>query len=134
MKSSPRVNDRGIGIAVSVEISPGKAAQARDSGEGMNIGEGSVAVVSQDDGNAIARAEDDIEIAVGLDINRPRPGVMRIDHRPGQLGLSRHVGEPAGSVLAEQAHATGAGENQICLEIVVEVKRHNALGQRRHRR
>ena len=46
MKSSLRVNDRGIGIAVSVEISPGKAAQARDSGEGMNIGEGSVAVVS----------------------------------------------------------------------------------------
>ena len=75
VKLARAIDDRGIGIAVAVEIGPGKSAHAGNSGEGMNRQKRSVAVVSQDSRHAVVRAQHDVEIAVGFDVHRPRAGV-----------------------------------------------------------
>ena len=83
VKPARAIDDRGIGIAVAVEIRPGKPVHAGNSGEGMNGQKGSIAIISQDRRRAVFCAQHDIEIAVGFDVHRPRAGVAGIGDRFG---------------------------------------------------
>ena len=93
MKFACSVNDRSVGIAVAIEIGPGKAAHARNSSEGMDREKCAVPVVSQNGRDAGAGPEHDIQIAIGFDIHGPRPGVGRVGDGLRKFGLSRHVAE-----------------------------------------
>ena len=77
------IDDRGIGIAVAIQIGPGKPAYAGNSVEGMNGQEGSISIISQDGRSAGFCAQHDIEIAVGFNVHRPRSGVAGIGDRFG---------------------------------------------------
>ena len=83
MEPARSVDDRGVGIAVAVQISPGKAANARNSGKRMNVQECAIAVVAQNGRNAAVGPEYDIEVAIRLDVHRPGAGVRRINDRLG---------------------------------------------------
>ena len=74
---------RGIGIAIAIEISPGKPAYAGNSVEGMNGQKCAISIISQDGRSAGFGPEHDIEIAVGFNIDRPRSGVGRVGYRFG---------------------------------------------------
>ncbi len=132
VKLARAVDDRGIGIAVAVEISPGKTAHAGDSGKGMNGQERAVAIISQDRRRAVFCAEHDIEISVSFNVHRPRAGIAAIGYRFGQLGLCGYIGESSRAILSQQAHAAGAGQHQIGLEVVVEINWDDAFGHRRN--
>ncbi len=132
MKPAASINDRGIGIAVAIKISPGKTAQPRHSGKGVNRQKRTIPVVSQDRGDAVVGAKHDVQIAIGFNVNRPRTGVGGIGYGLRQFGLSRHVTERTRTVLRQQPDSAVAGKYQIRLEVVVEVERQNPFGLRRH--
>ena len=115
------VEERRVGHAFAIEVRPGEPARARDGGERVARRERAVAVVAQDERLAVARREDEIEIAVGVDVGRPDAGGGGAHERRRQFRRGGDVGEAAGVVLPQQAHAAGAGERQIRPEVVVQI-------------
>ena len=67
-----------IGIAVAVQIGPRELTNARDPGKGMNRRKGAIAVVAEYSRLTALRAKHDVQIAIGLHVNRPCAGVGRI--------------------------------------------------------
>ncbi len=129
MQTARTVNERCIGITVSVQVSPYKLLDSRDRGEGMDCLERAVAVVAQNRGQTAGRAEHNVEISVSLDVHGPRTGVGRAENLLRQFGLRGHVGELRWIVLAHKAQAARAGQHEIGLEIVVEINGQNGLGR-----
>jgi len=122
------VDQGGVGVAVAVEVDPGELAEAADVWEGSGGGEGAVAVVAQERGRAGEGAEEDVEVAVGFDVDGPSAGVGGVEDRRGELGLGGDVGEVGGVFLAEEADACGTCEDEVGLEVEVEIDGEDALG------
>ena len=70
-KMAVAVDERSVRIAVSIQIGPHKAAHAGDSAERRSYGEGPIPVVTQHLRLAGLGAEHKIQVAVGLNIDRP---------------------------------------------------------------
>src|SRR5579871_511623 len=124
------VDQRDIGVAVAVEITPGKSPQAGDARERMQNDESAVPVISQHGWDAASCAEHDIEIAVRFDIYGPSAYIFAGENMLGKFCRCRYIRERVGTVLAEEAKSTFAGQHQISFEIVIEVNRQNAFRQR----
>ena len=95
----------------------------------MNREKRVVAVISQHERQSLVRAEHDVEIAIGFNVDGPPASIGSIGHRFRQLGLRGYVGEHARAVLAKQTHAARARQHEISFEIVIEVDLQNSLGR-----
>src|SRR6185312_14509675 len=97
----------------------------------MDGEECAVAIVAQNCWHALARAEHDIEIAVGFNVHGPCAGITSINHRLRQLRLRSHVCKRTRAVLPHQANATRPCQSKISLEVIVEVELGNTFRLRR---
>ena len=71
MQRAGRIDEHRVGIGITIEIRPGERARAEHAGERLLDLPRAVAVVPQHDGRAVADADDEIEVAVHLDVGRP---------------------------------------------------------------
>ena len=130
MQVSGAVNEGSVRVAVPVQIGPQKTLHARDSRKCVDRREGIVSIVAKDD-RLTGRAEDQIKVAVSLDIDGPAAGVMTVHDRSGEFGLRCDVSEFIRLVLTKETYAACPGEDQISLEVVIEVDGNNAFRLRR---
>src|SRR5580692_2254239 len=130
MKAPIAIDNCRIGIAICIEIRPSECAHSRHARERLNYREGIVAIVSQHLRSAVFFSKNDVQVAVGLDVYGPRPGVGRVRNAFWQLGVLGDIGEFRRTVLPHQAHATLAGKYEVGLEVVVEIDLQDALWKR----
>jgi len=123
MQLRSTVDEGGIGITVGIKICPREIRQAGDSRKWLNLSEGGVAVISQDDWSSSRRAEDDVQIAFSLDVRAPRSDVLAVGNSRGKFCLGGDVGESSRTVLPEQTHTTIACEHEISFEVVTKIDR-----------
>ena len=71
-----------------------------------------------------------VQVAVSLNICRPRACVTCFCDRRGEFRKRRNVGESRRTILAHQPHATISRKHQIGFEIVVEINWQNSFGER----
>ena len=102
-------------------------AHGFDTGVPGHVREGAVAVVAEQAGRvALQAADEQIEVAVAIDVGEGRPGVAVVAGRragEGEPGRCRHLGEPQAAVVAIQevgADVT-AHDEQVDVAVVVVV-------------
>src|SRR5512146_1922179 len=122
----------GIRQAVSIKVGPDKLADAGDSREGTNCCKCAVSVVAENSGKAGGLAKNNVEVAIGFDIDGPRAGVGSVKYGLWQRGLRRYVSKSSGAVLCYQAHAAHTSQHEIRLEIVVDVGGQDAFRRGRN--
>ena len=83
-------------------------------------GERAVAVVPQHAGGALDRRGDHVEIAVRIDVGRPRSRRRARPHRIRQPGRGGDVGERPVPLLPQQRQPMAPGDHEIGLEVVVQ--------------
>ena len=125
------IDQRSIGIAIAVQVGPHKLVHARDSGERMNGREGPITVVAKHCRRPACGAQQDIQIAVRLNVESPRAGIVAGENRRRQLGLRSNIGEFLRRILAHEANTARARQDQIGLEVVIEIDRQHRLRPRR---
>ncbi len=125
MQMACAIDQRRIGVAVAVEVSPDKLTNPGDPVKRMNREKRAVPIVAQHNRKPTCLPHHNVEIAISLDVNRPCPGVRRVDHWGRQLRGCGHIREAIRCVLSEETNSSPAGKYQIRLEIVVEIKRQN---------
>ena len=132
-KPARAIDHRGVGIAIAIEIRPGKLAQMPEiPAKGMNRQERAVAIIAQNCGQSVRCAQHDVEIAIGLDVHRPRAGVRRIESRTSATWSAAVTSVNAPGLSWRNKRTPPApGKHQIGLEVVVEVDRQNAFRRRR---
>ncbi len=77
------------------------------------------------------RAQQDVHIPIGLDIDGPGTGVGGMEQCRGQLGLGGYVGKGCWALLAQEANAAFASQYQVGFEVVIEVDGQDGLGLKR---
>src|ERR1700734_4188783 len=97
------VNDRGVGVAVSINVSPNKLVNPGDSGKGMNRRECSVAIITEHGGQAACRPQDNVEVAVCLNVHGPRACVVAAECCPRQPCLPSNIDELCCIALLKKA-------------------------------
>jgi hypothetical protein len=117
------VDQRRVRQTIIVEVRPDELLYSGNAGEQMNRRESAVTVIAQDGGSARRGAKHHVEVAVGLNIQRPCAGVAAVDNHCRQLRFRRNVGEVLRRILAQETHAARTGEDEIRLEVVIEVDR-----------
>ena len=65
------VQERGVGIAVAVQIGPGEFTEIRCPVKRLKRAEGAVAVVTEYRNLARPRGQNQVEVAVQFDVGRP---------------------------------------------------------------
>ena len=93
----------------------------------MNRRKGPIAIVAQHGRLTAPRAQHDVQIAVGLDVNRPCTRVRRISDCLRQLHRRGHIGKAVRLLLSKETNSSFPREQQIRLEVIVEVEREHAL-------
>ncbi len=131
MQKTRAIDHGGIGIAVAIQIDPGKAAQAGNPGKRMHGSKRSIAIVSQHYRRPLVGTKQDVHIPIGFDIDRPRAGVGGMQQCRRQLGLRGHIRKRRWALLTLKANAAFAGQHQIHFEVVIEVDRQDGLGLKR---
>jgi hypothetical protein len=122
------VQKRGVGHAFTVEIGPDKTPDARRGAEGRLRREGPVAVVAQHHRGGVPGREDQIEIAVRIDIGRPHGVERRAGDVRGQPRLTGHRRKRRVGILMKDLDARGTGDHEIGPEVVVQIRGRDRVG------
>jgi hypothetical protein len=125
------VEEGRVGIGVLIEIGPGERTGTGHAWKHRNRVPCTVAAVAQDERVVVPDAQDDVDVAVHLDVGGPGARAVAGD-RGVYGGLRRAIHQIAGHILDEQADTAGAGEQQIGAEVVVPVEGHQAVSGRPH--
>jgi len=75
------IDQSRIGIAIAVEVGPGKLTNARDAMKWVDWEKRTVAIVAQHGGRATSLSHHNVKIAVRLDVHSPGSRVRCVDHR-----------------------------------------------------
>ncbi len=93
MEATGAVDDGSIGIAVAIEVGPGKACHARNICKRLDGGEGAVSIVAQHLRHSLFCSHHDVQIAVGFDVHGPRAGVAGVEDGRRQFCEGAYVRE-----------------------------------------
>ncbi len=115
------VQEHRIRYALTVQIRPRESAQARHTFERSLHGKGAIAVVPQHRWRSVHARDDEVEIAIGVEIRGPDPVQRCADGLCRKPGARRDVGECLLVPLPEDPHTSSACKDQIGPEVVVEV-------------
>src|SRR4029453_13753693 len=94
MQHAGYVHEDRIGIGITVEIGPRKSPHAEGRRKRLLSLPRAVAVVAKHHWRALSDADDEIEVAVHLDISGPGPDAIIGWRRP-DVGTSAHLREPS---------------------------------------
>ena len=115
------VNERRVGHTLAIEIGPDEATRPRHAVEERTRRERSIIVVAQDDRRSLDGRDDEIEIAVRIDVGGPDAVEWCSQQRRRQFARGGDVREVAGRLLSHQAEAGRARERDIHQKTVVKV-------------
>ena len=119
---SRAVDERGIRIGVPIEVGPRKASYAGDAGKRVERLPRGVTVVAQHARGA-SRADDEVDVAVHVDVGRPQACDRRAARgRGGSASRGRRVAERAVLALEQQLDPRCPGAREIHPEVVVPVE------------
>ena len=85
------VEQRGIRIAVAVQITPREGTQSGDAGKRLQTSPRSVAVISERHWRPTVDADDDVEVAVHFEIGGPGSETVGVQRLAGSRGIGRRV-------------------------------------------
>src|SRR5665213_652038 len=115
------VKQSGIGIAITIKVSPYKLFNARDASKGMHRQKGSIAVIAKHQRQSGCCTDNYVEVPIRLNIDAPGSGVTSLCDRARQLGLSSYVYEGLRIILPHKSQSTCARQYEICFEVIVEI-------------
>ncbi len=95
------VEQRGVRIAIAIQIGGRERPQTDDAGEGAEHPPGAVAVVAEGRGRLVAHAGDEVEVAVHFEVHGPHSETVGGQRRASRRSGGR-VGERAVARLNEQ--------------------------------
>ncbi len=130
MQRAGRIDEDSVRVCITIEIGPCERTRVERAGEWLLHLPRAIAVVPQHDRGAFPYADNQIEIAVHLDVGRPGTRAV-VGRKRARVGTSGHVDKRAVLVLKEQEHTTGPAQGNVGPEVVIPIERHDRVAHRR---